>query len=188
MAPDLLARLKDVGAYREGHFLLTSGRHGDRFFLLPLAFQRPRLAEAIGRAVAALFEGERVDAVVGPATGGIILAHEVARALGARSMFAEKDGDAMALRRGFRLEPGERVLVVEDVVTTGGSVNKTIAALERFSPEIVGVGAVIDRSGGRAAFGAPFGAVATVEARDWAPEECPLCRDGVPLVRPKQES
>ncbi|MBE3589523.1 MAG: orotate phosphoribosyltransferase [Firmicutes bacterium] len=177
----------DVGAYREGHFLLTSGRHGDRFFLMPLAFQRPPLAEAVGRAVAALFAAERVDAVVGPATGGIILAHEVARALGARSMFAEKDGDAMVLRRGFRLEAGERVLVVEDVVTTGGSVMKTIAALEPFSPVVVGIGAVIDRSGGRAVFGVPFRTVASVEARDWAPEECPLCREGVPLVRPKHD-
>lgn len=190
MTPSELARaLAAVGAVKEGHFRLTSGRHGDRFFLLPLAFQHPELATEIGRLVAGLFPDCRATAVVGPATGGIILAHEVARALGARSLFAEKtEAGAMELRRGFGLAPGERVLVVEDVVTTGGSVRRTIAAVRPFAAEVVGVAAVVDRSGGAADVGGvPWRAVLALAAHDWDPAECPLCRLGVPLVEPKAQ-
>lgn len=183
---ELEEALGRVGAIQDGHFLLTSGRHGDRFFLLPVAFQYPDLAAEMGRQVADLYRGCGATAVVGPATGGIILAHEVARRLGVRSLFADKaEGGRMVLRRGFALSPGERVLVVEDVITTGGSVRKTIAAIEAFRPEIVGVAAVVDRSGGRADCGASFRTVLSLEARDWDPAECPLCREGQPLAEPK---
>lgn len=194
-AAEMWSALKECGAYREGHFLLTSGRHGDRFFLFSQAFQHPALAARFGRAVAWLFAPNAVGAaggasgvetVAGPAIGGVILAHEAAKALGVRSIFAEKTEDGrMELKRGFMLRPGERVLVVEDAVTTGGSVRKTIDAVRSAGGTVVGVGAVVDRSGGRADFGVPFRAVLTAEAHDWAPADCPLCAAGVELVRPK---
>lgn len=183
---DVLALLRAAGVYREGHFRLTSGRHSPAFFLFSQAFQHPPLAERLGRAVAGLFAGAGVQAVAGPAVGGIILAHEVARALGVRSLFAEKVEAGMAFRRGFRLAPGERVLVVEDAVTTGGSAARVLELVRAAGAEPVGVGAVVDRSGGAADFGGvPFRALARVAVPSWEPEECPLCLAGAPLVSPK---
>ncbi len=185
MVDDFLALLRGTGVYREGHFLLTSGRHSPAFFLFSQLFQHPREAERAGAALAALFAGEAVDTVVGPAVGGIILAHEVARALGVRSIFAEKVDGGMAFRRGFALRPGERVLIVEDAVTTGGSVLKVLAQVRAVGAVPVGVGAVVDRSGGRAEFGVPFRAVLALDVPSYGPDDCPLCRAGIPLERPK---
>jgi orotate phosphoribosyltransferase len=185
---DLVQDLVDAGVILDGHFLLTSGRHSPRFFLLARAFERPSLGERLGRDLARRFEGDGVEAVVGPAMGGVILAYEVARHLpGARALFAEKTEDGrMALRRGFALRPHERVLVVEDAVTTGGSVQKVIEHVAAWDVEVVGVGAVVDRSGGAAAFGGlPFRSVLAMPVESWEPAHCPLCRQGVPLTRPK---
>lgn len=182
---DFLDVLRKTGVYREGHFLLTSGRHSPAFFLFSQLFQHPPEAERAGAAVAALFAGEPVDTVVGPAVGGIILAHEVARALGVRSIFAEKVDGGMAFRRGFTLRPGERVLLVEDAVTTGGSVLKVLSHVRAAGAVPVGVGALVDRSGGRADFGVPFRALVILDVPSYDPADCPLCRVRVPLDRPK---
>jgi orotate phosphoribosyltransferase len=184
------ALLTEVGALREGHFVLTSGRHSDRFFLLARLFEHPdaggRVAAALARRVAAQPGTLPVDCVVGPAMGGIILAYEVARALGARALFAEKrDGGGMALRRGFRLAAGERVLAVEDALTTGGSVAQAIAAAEAQGAEVVAVAAVVRRGQHTPPFAQPVVALLEDDARDWPPAACPLCARGSEAVRPK---
>ncbi len=181
--------IKRSGALKEGHFLLTSGRHSPRFYLLALLFQDPRRAARVGRALALLFSREEPQAVVGPAMGGVIPAYEVARALGARFLFAEKaeeEGERVfLLRRGLRISEGEKVLVVEDVVTTGGSTRGVVELVRRWRGEVVGVGAVVDRSGGRASFDVPFRALLREEVPDYLPSLCPLCARGLPLVSPK---
>lgn len=172
----------------EGHFLLTTGRHSPEFYLLARLFQYPEWAEKCGRALAARFQDMQVTAVVGPALGGVLLAHETARALGVRSAFAEKgrDGsDEMLLRRGFALAPGERVLVVEDAVTSGGSARRAMEAVRKAGGVPVAVGAVVDRSGGTVDFGVPFQALLTTRVPDYDPADCPLCRQGIPLTSPK---
>lgn len=177
--------LRDTGAWREGHFLLTSGRHSPVFFLLAQAFQWPHLAEALGCTLAAAFSGLGVEAVVGPAMGGVILAHEVARSLGCRSLYAEKVEGGMALRRGFGVVRGERVLVVEDAVTTGGSASRVLELVQAAGAVPVGVGAVVDRRPPGVSFPLPFRALLRVDVPAYVPEECPLCAAGVPLVAPK---
>lgn len=189
---------RKTGTMREGHFLLTSGRHSNRFFLMPHTFQFPEQAERICRALAELFADQQVDTVVGPATGGILLAYEVARQLGQlnqtarpgskapRAIFCEKTDDGkMALKRQWNLSPGERVLVVEDAVTTGGSVFKCIDAIMEYQPTIVGVATVADRSGGTVQFPAPLKTLITLTVDSWTAEECPLCRQGIALTKPK---
>jgi len=185
-AEEIRNLIKRSGALKEGHFLLTSGHHSPRFYLLSLLFQDPRRAARVGRALALLFSREEPETVVGPAMGGVILAHEVARALGARSLFAEKgENGGFLLRRGFRVSEGERVLVVEDVVTTGGSTREVVELVRGARGEVVGVGAVVDRSGGRASFDVPFRALLREEIPDYLPSVCPLCARGLPLVSPK---
>ena len=197
--------LERTGAHQVGHFRLTTGLHSDEFFLLARAFQYPEVLERLGADLAARLRrvlppgeppgaaggasgpGAPVGAVVGPAMGGVLLAHAVARVLGARSLFAEKEPDgSMRLKRGFRLAPGEPVVVVEDVVTTGSSVRKTLEAVAAAGGRVVAVGAVVDRSGGRVHFGVPMVALLTRAAAAFRPEACPLCARGVPLVAPKQ--
>lgn len=184
---EILAVLRETGALMQGHFQLTSGRHSGDFLLMAQALQWPKETERLCRHLAQLFADEQVDVVVGPAVGGIILAHEVARHFdGVRAIFAEKDDEAMVLRRGFRVKPGERVLIVEDAVSTGGSVQKVIDALQPYRPQFVGVGALIDRSSGRVQFdGMPFRSVVTLDVASYEPVDCPLCREGLALVKPK---
>jgi len=183
---EVLAILRETGTIREGHFLLTSGRHSDRFLLMAQALQYPRHTERLCRALAEPFKGQRVDTVVGPAVGGIILAYEAARALGARAIFAEKSGEgAMALRRGFSLRAGERVLVVEDAVSTGGSVLKVIDLVRATGAVPLGVSIIADRTAGRLDLGLPLHALVSLDVQSWSPDSCPLCRAGVAVVRPK---
>ena len=180
-----LQKLREWGVLREGHFLLTSGRHSAQFLLFAPAFSLPSAAEELGRAIAELFRGEDVETVLGPAMGGVILAHEVARALGVRSIYAEKAEGSMTLKRGFALHPGERVLAVEDAVSTGGSVAKVLDICRSAGAHIVGAGVICDRAGGQVDLGVPLRALLTLSIPSWTPEECPLCHDGVPLARPK---
>ncbi|WP_197525210.1 orotate phosphoribosyltransferase [Symbiobacterium thermophilum] len=189
---EVLDILRATGALLEGHFQLTSGRHSDRFFLMPHTLQHPLQTERLCRALAARFQEDEVETVVGPATGGIILAYEVARQLErltgrpVRAIFTEKTEDGgMALKRQWRLRSGERVLVVEDAITTGGSVVKAIAALQAYQPALVGVGCIVDRSRGAVDFGVPLRPLIRVDVESWPPDRCPLCLAGVPVVKPK---
>lgn len=190
---EVLDLLRTAGVLREGHFQLTSGRHSDQFFLLPHLFQYPDLTAKVAAEMAAKVADLAVDTVIGPATGGIILAYEVARQIGLlrggkgpRAIFAEKTDDGkMALKRQWTLAKGENVLVVEDAVTTGGSVQKTLDAIAGFEPHIVAVACIADRSMGMADFGVPLRSVIKVDVKSWTAEECPLCRQGVALTKPK---
>jgi len=183
---DVRAVLDRTGAVRRGHFLLTSGLHTDLFLLCAQVMQYPDELAPLAAAMAAPFRGEKAQVVVGPAVGGIILAYEVARQLGARGIFAERGGNgAMLWRRGFTVHAGERVLVVEDALTTGGSVRKVIEAVRAAGGEVVGVAALVDRSGGAVDLGVPMRALLTMRIDTWPPSDCPLCRAGVALVAPK---
>ena len=173
------------GALLEGHFIYTSGRHGTQFLQAARVLQYPEHTETLCQAMAATFGSEKVELVVGPATGGIILAYETARHLNARAAFTEKDDDGgMALKRGFSIQPGTRVLVVEDIVTTGGSVKKTLSHLRKRGAEIVGVSILIDRSGGQVDFGYPYKPLAQLNMKSWEPKDCTLCQNGIALIEP----
>lgn len=173
-----------TGALMRGHFRLTSGLHSDVYLQSALVLQYPEHAAALGAALAAPFRDTAAATVLAPAIGGILVAHEVARALGARCLFAERENGAMTLRRGFALSAGERCLVVEDVITTGGSTREVVECVERAGGVVVGVGSLIDRSGGAARFAVKRVALATVQAETWKPEACPLCTAGSPAIKP----
>ena len=183
-ADEVVERFRRTGALLEGHFVLTSGLHSTHYLQCALVLQYPSEAEAFARAVAARFEGQSVETVAAPAIGGIIIGWEVARALGVRSVWTEREAGEMTLRRGFTVRPGEKVLVVEDVITTGGSTRETIETLRAAGALVVGAASIIDRSGGRADVGVPRVALATLEVPAVAPDACPQCAAGVPAVKP----
>lgn len=175
---NVLELYKQTGAYLEGHFLLASGRHAPKFLQSTTVMQYPQHAEAFGRGIARFFE--KPDFVLGPAMGGIVLAHETAKALGCRALFAEKDGHgAMKLREAFKVKPNETFIAVEDVVTTGGSLIKAIRAAESHGAICVGIGCIINR--GMANFSQPFKALLTLEFPSYPAEDCPLCHKGLSL-------
>ncbi|WP_456444601.1 orotate phosphoribosyltransferase [Deinococcota bacterium DY0809b] len=179
---DVLELYRKTGALLEGHFLLRSGRHSPVFLQSAALLQHPLFAEAVGEAIAEKFSDERFDFVIGPAIGGVVLSFVVARALGARAVFAEKSPEGgMTIRPGLEVNAGDRFLAVEDVVTTGGSLHKAIEAAKARGAVLQAAAAIIDRSGGTARFGAPFVALARLEAPVYDPEACPLCRRAVPL-------
>lgn len=180
----LLTIFEQTGALLEGHFQLTSGLHSSRYLQCALVLQYPEHAEFIGRALAAKFSDDRVDAVVAPAIGGIIVAHETARAIGVRALFTERESGVMTLRRGFRLTRGARVLVVEDVVTTGGSTRETIEAVIEADGVVIGVGSIVDRNGGAVDVGVRCLSLLTLEVPAYDPSECPLCKEGLPPIKP----
>ncbi len=181
---ETVALYEKTGALLHGHFRLTSGLHSDVYLQSALVLQYPESAAALGAALAAPFRDAGVGTVLAPAIGGILVAHEVARALGVRALFTERENGVMSLRRGFTLAPGERCLVVEDVITTGGSTREVIACVEQHGGVVLGVGSLIDRSRGAAAFPVRHVALAKVTASTWTPEQCPLCRTGTPAVKP----
>jgi orotate phosphoribosyltransferase len=173
-----------TGALMRGHFRLTSGLHSDIYLQSALVLQFPEHAAALGAALAAPFRDAGAHTVLAPAIGGILVAHEVARALGVRALFTEREDGVMRLRRGFALAPGERCLVVEDVITTGGSTREVVACVRAAGGTVVGVGSLIDRSAGGAAFDVRREALATVTATTWKPEACPLCAAGSQAIKP----
>jgi orotate phosphoribosyltransferase len=180
-ALDLLRR---VGAMLEGHFQYTSGRHGALYVEKFRLLEDPAATVDICTQLAAPARAHDVELVVGPTTGGVIIAYELARQLGTHAFFAERVGetDARSLQRGFQVRPGQRTLIVDDVLTTGGSVRQTIAAVEQAGGLPVAVAVLIDRSGGRTDFGLPFEAAMTLDIETHPADDCPLCRDGVPLI------
>lgn len=171
------------GALLKGHFLLSSGLHSDRYLQCALVLAHPERAVELGRALAARIAA-KPDLIVSPALGGLMIGHEVARALGVRALFGERENGVMRLRRGFTLTPGERCLVVEDVITTGGSTREVVRCAEAHGGVVVGVGSLIDRSGGSAGFPVKRAALATISATTWEPEACPLCKTGSAAVKP----
>lgn len=175
---------REAGAVVEGHFLLTSGLHSPVYWEKFRILEQPRYTERLCGMIAARFRGQGVQVVAGPTTGGIIISYEVARQLGVRSIYAEREGAARVFRRGFRIAPGERVLVVDDVLTTGSSVVEVTEAVRRNGGQMVGVGVLVDRSGGPVDFGAPLFSCYRTPAPGYRPEECPLCHAGAPLSRP----
>lgn len=175
--------LEQSGVLREGHFLLTSGRHSDRYFEKFRILEQPRVCESFAAQIAEHFRPAGITAVCGPTTGGIIIAYEVARQLGVRCVIAEKAETGRKIGRGFRLGPEDRVLVVDDVLTTGGSIADTLAAVRQTGAQVAGIGVFIDRSSG-VQFEEPFFAAYRQEVKTWQPAECPLCRKGVPLEAP----
>ena len=181
---DVLKLLKDCDALLEGHFELSSGNRSDRYVQCALALQHPARAGVLGVALGELFHDDHVDVVVGPAMGGIIIAHEVARFLGARCLFSERVNGEMTLRRGFTIAPGEKMLVVEDVVTTGGSAKEVVTVLKALGANVVGVGSIVNRTGGKDVFDVPYRALAAVDAHVWTPEEDPLAKQGSVPVKP----
>jgi orotate phosphoribosyltransferase len=178
-----------TGAYLKGHFRLTSGLHSPEYLQCALVLQHPEHAERLGSLLAAalkkLASSPAPRVVVSPALGGVIIGHEVARALGARAIFTERDASGkMILRRGFSVEPGEAAVVVEDVVTTGGSTREVVQCLLAAGARVVAASSIIDRSGGRADVGAPRVSLVTLTVTAWPPEQCPLCEQGVPVAKP----
>ncbi|MDR3591815.1 MAG: orotate phosphoribosyltransferase [Negativicutes bacterium] len=175
--------LVETGAILEGHFLLTSGLHSPLYVEKFQVLQWPRHTAALCAALADRFRFDRIDVVVGPVTGGILLAHEVGKNLDTRAIFTERENGRMTLRRGFFIKPGERVLVVEDIVTTGGSVDEVIAVVKECGGVLAGVGLLVDRSGGKAVFPARAEALLRLTVPVHQPEECPLCAQGVPITK-----
>ena len=183
-ASSIIDRFRRVGALLEGHFRLTSGLHSPGYLQCALVLQHPREAEACGVALADRLRGLGAQTVLSPALGGIVIGQEVGRALGIRAIFAERQDGTLTLRRGFSLEPGETVVVIEDVVTTGGSTRETIEVARAAGARVVGAGAIIDRSGGRQQLDVPFHALAEVSLPTYEPASCPLCLAGQPVVKP----
>ena len=185
----VLELFRSTGAYLQGHFRLTSGLHSAEYLQCALVLQHPAAAERLGRSLAqeirTLAPG-RIDLVASPALGGLIIGHEVARALGTRFLFTERDAATgkMTLRRGFTVAPGETAVVVEDVITTGGSTADVIAVLRAAGGTVLAAGSIVDRSGGRADVGVPRVALATLQVAAHHMEECPLCARGIPLAKP----
>jgi len=181
---EILNIFKESGALMEGHFILTSGLHSRTYFQCALVFQYPWHGEILCRDIADHFRDQKIDVVISPAVGGIVFGQEIARQLGVRSIFAERVDGRMTLRRGFHIEPGERVLLAEDVTTTGGSVKEVMHIVKGRNSEIVAVTSVVDRSGGNARFGVPYHSLFQMDVTNFKPENCPMCLEGGRAIKP----
>jgi orotate phosphoribosyltransferase len=183
-AQEVINKFRDTGALLEGHFVLSSGLHSAVYLQCALVLQHPRVAEEFGRRLADHFRSEGIQAVASPAIGGLIIGHEVARALDARFIWTERENGKMILRRGFSVTPGERVLVVEDVVTTGGSTRETVEALQASGANVLAAVSIIDRSGGKAEVGVARVSLASLNVPSVEPSVCDACKRGEPAVKP----
>lgn len=183
-ADSVLDRFRQSGALLEGHFRLTSGLHSPGYLQCALVLQYPAHAEACGAEIAARVRSLGAQTVLSPALGGIVIGQEVGRALGIRAVFAERQDGKLMLRRGFTLQPGEKVLVVEDVVTTGGSTRETIEVARQAGADVVGAASIIDRSGGQQNLDVPYFSLAKLSVPTYQPDSCPLCAAGQPVVKP----
>lgn len=181
---EYLDLFRKSSALLEGHFLLTSGKHSAQYMQCAQVLQYPDRAGVLAEGLATTFRDMGIQTVIGPATGGILVAHEVAKALGVRALFTERENGVMRLRRGFTLSPRERVLVVEDVITTGGSVREVLSVVREFEAIPVGVGVLVDRTGGTIDFGLPQSSIIQLEIQAYEADECPLCARGIPAIKP----
>jgi len=186
---EILKIFKDAGALLEGHFLLRSGLHSNKFFQAALLLQYPDIAEKLCRELALNFKDMKVQTVISPAVGGLIVGQELARALKAKAIFADKENEQLVLKRGFTIEKGERVLVAEDVITKGGRVQQTVDLVRSFGGEVVGIAVIVDRSGGTAKFDVPCcKSIMELNLPTYEPSSCPLCAKGVPFIKPGSKS
>ena len=175
----VLEILKEAGVLLEGHFRLTSGRHSNKYLQCAKIFRNTKYSEELCGALAEQYQNDGVEVVIGPAMGAVQMAYEVSRPLKCENYFTERDEEGkMALRRGFVVNPGMKVLIVEDVVTTGGSVREVIDLVKAAGGIVVGVGSIVDRTGGKIDFGVPFKSVISMEVESWEPQDCPLCKAG----------
>lgn len=181
---EVLTIFRRSGALLEGHFRLSSGLHSPGYLQCALVLQHPREAELLGAALGDVLRSLRAVTVLSPAMGGIVIGQEVGRALGVRAIFAERQDGVLTLRRGFNLDRGEKVLIVEDVVTTGGSTRETMEVARAADAVVVGACAIVDRSGGKQGLNVPFHALLNMDVKAYKEDECPLCKEGLPVVKP----
>lgn len=176
--------LVETDVIQEGHFVLSSGRHADIYMQCAKILQYPKHASTLAAEIAKKWEDHKIDVVIGPALGGVVLSYAVAEELGVRSIFSERKNGEMKIRRGFELKAGENVLVVEDVVTTGGSVKEVLAVLEKKDVEIVGLSSIVDRSNGKVKFDYAFKSLLPIDIKSYKAGKCDLCQKGIPITRP----
>ena len=181
---ELLQAFRETGALLDGHFLLRSKLHSGQYFQCALLLQQMPLVERLGAALAAKFDAGTVDTVIAPAMGGLVIGQEMARQLRKRFIFVEKEDGKLVLRRGFKIAAGERILVVEDVITKGGRVQETLDIVRAHGGRVAGIAVVVDRSGGTVNFGVPMQSLGKLEVETFDPATCPLCKQGLPLVKP----
>ncbi len=181
---ETLSIFKETGALLQGHFVLTSGLHSDTYFQCAKVLQYPWYSELLCKEIANHFKDEKINAVVSPAIGGIVVGQEIARLLNVRAMFTERVEGNMTLRRGFEVSAGECILVAEDVTTTGGSVQEVIEAVKRTGGGVIGVTSIVDRSGGHADFSVPHFSLFQMDVHNYPPDLCPMCRSGSKPVKP----
>ncbi len=183
---EVMKKFEQAGAIQKGHFKLTSGVHSNTYIQCAQVMQHPEFMHNLCSELGKKFRGDDIDVIVGPAIGGIIMAHVMARVLGpwVRAIFTERENGKMTLRRSFEIKKGEKVLVVEDVTTTGSSVREVMDIVKSREGKVVGVGVLIDRSGGKVNFGVKTERLLTVDIKTYLPEECPLCKKGIPVVKP----
>lgn len=181
---EILQIFEETGALLSGHFILSSGLHSKQYFQCAKVLQHPNLAEKLCTQLAEYFNQEKIDAIIAPAIGGIIVAHETARALHARAIFAERQGGEMILRRNFEIKPGERILVVEDVITTGGSVQEVIDLVKKLGGERIGVGCIVDRSGGKVDFAVKLNSLIRLNIQTYEPDDPVIRKLTIPAIKP----
>ncbi len=183
---EIMRRLEEAGAIQKGHFKLTSGVHSDAYIQCAQIMQYPEFIHNLCSELGKKFKGTEVDVIVGPAIGAIIMAHVMAMVLGpwVRAIFTERENGKMTLRRSFEIKKGEKVLVVEDITTTGSSVREVINIVKSRQAEVVGVGALIDRSGGKVDFGVRYEKLVTIKMNTYEPDDCPLCKNKIPITKP----
>lgn len=186
---EMLEIFEKTGGLLKGHFLLTSGRHSNQYMQCAKLFAYPEYSELLCSELAKKLSALDIDCVASPAIGGIIMGYAVAKHLNKKNIFAERENGVMTLRRGFELAKGEKCIVVEDVVTTGGSVKEVIELIKQKGGEVVGVASIVDRSGGKVDFGVPFFSLLSMDITSFTAEECPICKEGkLPLVKPGSRS